>query len=87
MAFLVGGKHVGNDLLAAQSYAAGDCFGRHTVVAGEHVHVDAERTHRSDGLGARLLDLVSYGNGADKLAVLGKEQRCLALGGKSLRKS
>ena len=87
MALLVGGEDVGDDLLAVQSHAAGDCFGRHTVIAGEHAHVDAERTQRGDGLGARLLDLVSHGNGAGKLAVLGKEQRRLALGGKLLGKA
>ena len=87
MALLVGREDVGDDLLAAQSHAAGDCFGRHTVVAGEHAHVDAELAERGDGLGARLLDLVSHGNGAGKLAVLGKEQRRLALGGKLLGKT
>ena len=74
MALLVGGEDVGDDLLAVQSHAAGDCFGRHAVVAGEHAHVDAERTQRGDGLGARLFDLVGHGDGADELAVLGKEQ-------------
>ena len=87
MALLVGGEDVGDDLLAVQSHAAGDCFGRHAVVAGEHAHVDAERTQRGDGLGARLFDLVSHGDGADELAVLGKEQWRLAFGGELLGKA
>ena len=87
MALLVGGEDVGDDLLAAQPHAAGDGLGRHAVVAGEHAHVDAELAERSDGLGARLFDLVSHGDGADKLAVLGKEQRRLAFGGKLLGKT
>ena len=87
MALLVGGEDVGDDLLAAQSHAAGDCFGRHAVVAGEHAHVDAERAERGDGLDARLFDLVGHGDGTDKLAVLGKEQRRLALGGELFGKA
>ena len=87
MALLVGGEDVGDDLLAVQSHAAGDCFGRHAVVAGEHAHVDAELAERGDGLGARLFDLVSHGDGTDELAVLGKEQRRLAFGGKLLGKT
>ena len=77
MAFLVGGEDVGDDLLAAQPHAAGDGLGRHAVVAGEHAHVDAELAERSDGLGARLFDLVSHGDGADKLAVLAKNSGVL----------
>mgnify|MGYP000328811533 CR=1 FL=1 len=72
---------------AGESHAAGDGLGRHAVVAGEHAHVDAELAERGDGLGARLLDLVSYSDGADKLAVLGKEQRRLALGSELLGKT
>ena len=87
MALLVGGEDVGDDLFAGESHAAGDSLGRHAVVAGEHAHVDAELAERGDGPGARLLDLVSHGDGADKLAVLGKEQRCFALGGKLLGKT
>ena len=87
VAFLVGGEDVGDDLFAGESHAAGDSLGRHAVVAGEHAHVDAELAERGDGPGARLLDLVSHGDGADKLAVLGKEQRCFALGGKLLGKT
>ena len=80
MALLVGREDVGDDLFAAQPHAAGDGLGRHAVVAGEHAHVDAKRAQRGDGPGARLLDLVRHGDGTDKLAVLGKEQRRLALG-------
>ena len=87
MVLLVGGEDVGDDLFAAQPHAAGDCFGRHTVIAGEHAHVDAELAERGDGLGARLFDLVGHGDGTGKLAVLGKEQRRLALGGKLLGKT
>ena len=87
MALLVGGEDIGDDLLAVQSHAAGDCFGRHTVVAGEHTHVDAELAERGDGLGARLFDLVSHGDGTDELAVLGKEQRRLAFGGELFGKA
>ena len=87
MAFLVGGEDVGDDLFAAQPHAAGDGLGRHAVVAGEHAHVDAKRAQCGDGPGARLLDLVSHGDGAGKLAVLGKEQRRLAFGGKLLGKA
>ena len=87
MAFLVSGQDVGDNLFAAQSHAAGDGLGRHAVIAGEHAYVDAELAERGDGLGARFLDLVSHGNGAGKLAVLGKEQRRLALGGKLLGKT
>ena len=78
MTFLVGGENVGDDLFAAQPHAAGDSLGCHAVVAGEHAHVDAELAECGDGLGARLFDLVSHGDGTDKLAVLGKEQRCFA---------
>ena len=84
VALLVGGQHVGNNLLAAQSHAPGDGLGRHAVVAGEHAHVDAERAQRGDSSGARLLNLIGHGNGSGKLTVLGKEQRCLAFGGKLL---
>ena len=42
---------------------------------------------RGDGLGARLFDLVSYGDGTDELAVLGKEQRRLAFGGELFGKA
>ena len=87
MTLLVGGKDVGDDLLAVQAHAAGNSFGRHAVVAGEHAHIDAELAERGNGPGARLLDLVSHGNGAGKLAVLGKEQRRLALGGKLFGKA
>ena len=80
MALLVGREDVGDDLFAAQPHAAGDGLGRHAVVAGEHAHVDAKRAQCGDGPGARLLDLVRHGDGTDKLAVLGKEQRRLALG-------
>ena len=87
MTFLVGGQDVGDDLFAAQPHAAGDGLGRHTVVAGEHTHVDAELAERGNGLGTRFFDLVSHGDGADKLAVLGKEQRRFALGSKLLGKT
>lgn len=87
MALLVGGEDVGDDLLATQSHAAGDCFGSDAVVAGEHAHVDAKRAQCGDGLGARLFDLIRHGDGTDKLAVLGKEQRCLALGGELFGKT
>ena len=82
MAFLVGGQDVGDNLLAGESHAAGDGFGRHAVVAGEHTHIDAELAQCGNGSSARLFDLVGHGDGADKLTVLGKEQRRLALGGK-----
>ena len=42
VALLVGGKHVGDDLLAGQSHASGDGLGRHAVVAGEHAYIDAK---------------------------------------------
>ena len=84
MALLVGGQDVGDNLFAGETHAAGDGLGRHAVVAGEHAHIDAERTQRGDGLGARFFDLVGHGDGTDKLAVLGKEQRRFALGGKLL---
>ena len=87
VAFLVGGQDVGDDLFAAQSHAAGDGLGRHAVVAGEHAHIDAERAQRGNGLGTRLLNLVGHGDDTGKLTVFGKEQRRLALGGKSLRES
>ncbi len=87
MALLVGGEDVGDDLFAAQPHAAGDGLGRHAVVAGEHAHVDAKRAQCDDGPGARLLDLVSHGDGTDELAVLGKEQRRLALGGELFGKA
>ena len=73
--------------MSAQSHAAGDGLGRHAVVAGEHAHVDAELAERGAGLGARLFDLVSHGDGTDKLAVLGKEQRRLAFGGELFGKA
>ena len=87
VAFLVGGQDVGDNLLAGESHAAGDGLGRHTVVAGEHAHIDAERAQRGNGLGTCLLNLVGHGDDTGKLTVFGKEQRRLALGGKSLRKS
>ena len=85
--FLVGGQDVGDDLFAAQPHAAGDGLCRHAVVAGEHTHIDAELAERGDCLGTRFFDLVSHGDGADKLAVLGKEQRRLALGSELLGKT
>ena len=87
MVLLVGGEDVGDDLFAAQPHAAGDCFGGDSVVAGEHAHVDAKRAQCGDGSGTRFLDLVSHGNGAGELAVLGKEQRRLALGGELFGKT
>ena len=87
MAFLVGGEDVGDDLFAAQPHAAGDGLGRHAVVAGEHAHVDAELAERGDGLGTRVFDLVSHGDGTNELAVLAKEQRRFALGSKLLGKT
>ena len=87
MAFLVGGQDVGDNLLAGESHAAGDGLGRHAVVAGEHAHIDAERAQRGNGLGTCLLNLVGHGDDTGKLTVFGKEQRRLALGSKSLRKS
>ena len=87
MAFLVGGEDVGDNLLAAQPHAAGDGLGRHAVVAGEHAHIDAELAQCGNGSSARLFDLVGHGDGADKLTVLGKEQRRLALGSELLGKT
>ena len=87
MAFLVGGKNVGDNLLAGESHAAGDGLCRHAVVAGEHAHVDAELAQCGNGGSARLFDLVSHGDGTNEFAVLGKEQRRLALGSELLGKT
>ena len=78
VALLAAGRTSAITCFAGETHAAGDGLGRHAVVAGEHAHIDAERTQRGDGLGARFFDLVGHGDGTDKLAVLGKEQRRFA---------
>ncbi len=87
MALLVGGEDVGDNLLAGESHATGDGLGRHAVVTGEHTHIDAELAQCGNGGSARLFDLVGHSDGADELAVLGKEQRRLALGSELLGKT
>ena len=66
------------------AYAFCDRLRGQRVVAGEHNGLDAQAIQGGDGLSAGGLDLVRNRDGSNKVSVLGKEQRRLALVGKAL---
>ena len=81
-ALLVGGEHVGDDL--PHAHTSGDGMRRKLVVAREHDGAHAERVECGDGLPAGGLELIGNGDRAHERAVLGKEERRLAVAGKGL---